>query len=1019
MRFGILGPLDIRTDDGAPVDPGGPRPRALLTLLLLAAGRTVTTEHLTDGLYGAEPPAGAANALQSQISRLRRRLGPHAPIEAVPAGYRLAVPPGAVDAHRFARLAAQGRTALAAGDPARAADRLRAALALWRGPALPDLPDAHAETARLAELRLTAVQDRVEADLALGGGPELVAELRALLADQPLAERLYGQLMRALHAAGRPAEALTVYEDARRALADELGADPSPELSALHLELLRQTRPAPHRPRLPAQLTGFVGRDGELARIAALLTAPDARLVTLTGPGGAGKTRLAVEAARAHPDAYLVELAPLADGARLPYAVLAALGVREGLRSTAVDGLDRLCGALEDREALLVLDNCEHLVEDAARFAGLLLGRCPGVRVLATSREALGITGEVLVPVEPLPAGAAQRLFLERARAVRPGFDGHACVPDVCRALDGLPLAIELAAARLRTLEPEELAARLDDRFRLLSRGDRTKAPRHRTLRAVVEWSWDLLDAEERELAERLTVFAGSATVRAVREVCGTPDPEDLLDSLAEKSFLEVAGGRYRMLETIRAFAAEHAARHLDTDALRDAHAAYFLRLAERAQPLLRGGGQLPWLARLAAEHADLDAALRHLASADRAGALRLMALLSWFWRLRGLHGEQVPRARALLAAVGDVPPPGLVEEYVLCALNALSGDDGDPAAEEALHARVESLLDSLDGPLRLPYVLVLWSVVTGPRPAANARAVRLAGTDPWAGALLDMGLGLQARFAGRPGEAEEALTRALAGFRATGDRWGMANCLEPLGMYAHARGDDDAALGLLDEGLALVRELDAPEETADLLRSRGVVLLRRGDAAGAADHFKQATALARTAGAGDKAAGAWRGLGDAARLSGDTARARVLYEEALRMCAANWFSVGEIVRVLIGLGRTAAAEGKAGDAREWFRQAAVAAGDSASVLELAETAEALASVAEMPERAAVLLGAGAGLRGAPAREDPDVARTEEALRARLSPEAYTAAFERGVRLRAAAVEEERGEAGERRVAAG
>ncbi|GAA5068059.1 BTAD domain-containing putative transcriptional regulator [Streptomyces similanensis] len=1016
MRFGILGPLDIRTDDGGSVDPGGPRPRALLTLLLLAAGRTVTTGRLTEGLYGAEPPAGAANALQSQISRLRRRLGPHAPIEAVPAGYRLAVPSGAVDVHRFERLAAEGRTALAAGDPERAADRLRAALALWRGPALPDLPDAHAETARLAELRLTAVQDRVEADLALGGGAELVPELRALLTAHPLTERLYGQLMRALHAAGRPAEALTVHEEARRTLADELGADPSPELSALHLDLLRQTRPAPHRPRLPAQLTGFVGRDGELARIAALLTAPDARLVTLTGPGGAGKTRLAVEAARSHPDACLVELAPLSDGARLPYAILAALGVREGLRSTAADGLDRLRDALEERDALLVLDNCEHLVEDAARIAGLLLGHCPGVRVLATSREALGITGEVLVPVEPLPPAAAQRLFLERARAVRPDFAGHACVPDVCRALDGLPLAIELAAARLRTLEPEELAAGLDDRFRLLSRGDRTKAPRHRTLRAVVEWSWDLLDAGERELAERLTVFAGSATVRAVREVCGTPDPEELLASLVEKSFLEVTGGRYRMLETIRAFAAEHAARDLNTDgadstdgtdgtdALRDAHAAYFLRLAERAQPGLRGGGQLPWLARLAADRADLDAALRRLARTDHAGALRLTALLSWFWRLRGLHGEQVPAARALVAAVGDVPPPGLEEEYVLCALGALSGDGADPAAEEALHARVDAVLDSLDGPLRLPYVLVLWSVVAGPRPEANARALRLAGADPWAGALLDMGLGLQARFAGRPGQAEEALTRALAGFRATGDRWGMANCLEPLAMYAHARGDDDGALALLAEGLVHVRELDAPEETADLLRSRAVVLLRRGGTAAAEADFEQAAALARRAGAGDKAAGARRGLGDAARLAGETARARALYEEALRMCAANWFSVGEVVRVLIGLGRAAAAEERVREAREWFRQAAVAAGDAASVLEPAEAAEALASVAGTPERAAVLLGAGAGLRGAPAREDPDVVRTERETRARLSPQAYADAFERGVRLRGAAL---------------
>lgn len=622
MRFGILGPLDIRTDDGTPLDPGGPRPRALLTLLLLDAGRAVTTERLTDGLYGAEPPAGAANALQSQISRLRRRLAPHTSVEAVAAGYRIAAAADTVDAHRFEFLAGAGRTALTSGDPARAAGVLREALALWRGPALPDLPDAHAETARLEELRLAAVQDRVEADLALGGGPALVPELRALLAAHPLSERLHGQLMRALHLAGRPAEALTAYERARRILADELGADPSPELSALHLDLLRGQDPEPRARGLPAQLTRFVGRDAELARIAAHLTDPGSRLVTLTGPGGAGKTRLAIEAARTHGEACLVELAPLAEGARIPYAVLTALGIREGFRTPTTDVTDRLLTALEEREVLLVLDNCEHVIEDAARIAGLLLGSCPGVRILATSREALGITGEVLVAVASLPPEPAERLFLDRARAVRPGFTGHPRLPDICRALDGLPLAIELAAARLRTLEPQELADRLDDRFRLLNRGDRTKAPRHRTLRGVVEWSWDLLDAEERELAARLSVFSGGATVEAVQAVCQVPYPEDLLASLVEKSFCEVSGGRYRMLETIRAFAAERAAAGGEPTGLRDAHAAYFLRLAERAEPCLRGAGQLPWLAGLTAEHADLDTALRHLARRDHAGGL-------------------------------------------------------------------------------------------------------------------------------------------------------------------------------------------------------------------------------------------------------------------------------------------------------------------------------------------------------------------------------------------------------------
>lgn len=1010
MRFAILGPLDLRTDDGAPVDPGGPRPRALLTLLLLDVGRTVSTDRLTAGLYGAQPPTGAANALQSQISRLRRRLAPHTEIEATPAGYRITASPEAVDAHQFERLSKEGRTALSAGDHTRAAARLREALALWRGPALPDLPEAHAERARLEELRLAAAQDRIEAELALGGGPGLVAELRALLSAHPLSERLYGQLMRALHADGRPAEALTVYEEARRLLADELGADPSPELSALHLELLRGGgTSAPGRPRVPVQLTPFVGRDTELARIARGLS--DSRLVTLTGPGGVGKTRLAIEAARtragsppvSRSDACFVELAPLSDGTRIPYAVLAALGVREGFRTPATDTTDRLLAALEERELLLVLDNCEHLVEEAARLSALLLGACPGVRVLATSRESLGITGEVLVPVPPLPPEPAVRLFLDRARAVRPDFDHHARVTDICRALDGLPLAIELAAARLRTLTPDELADRLDDRFRLLTRGDRSKAPRHRTLRAVVEWSWDLLDDEERELAAELTVFPGGATLDAVEAVCRAAHPEDLLASLVEKSFLDVSEGRYRMLETIRAFAAE---RLTGADGLRDAHAGYFLRLAERAEPYLRGGGQLPWLARLTAEHGNLDAALRHLVRTAPTDALRLMAHLSWFWRLRGPHDEHATLARALLTTIGDEAPAGLEEEYALCAMNTVTGRGDDPAEPDRI-ARVADVLRALEKSLRLPFTMVLWSLTGGPLLASDQelRAVQV-GDDPWGRALLDLGLGYQAQFSGRPAESEAAFARSLTGFRVTGDRWGMANCLDPLGGFAARRGAYDEALALLDEGLPYVRELEAPEETADLLRTRGTVLLHRGDPEAAAVHYEQSAALARSAGASDKLAGARRGLGDVARLLGDTAHARVHYENALEACAANWFSVGETVRILIGLGRTAAAEGDTDKARDWFAQAHAHARESPDVLTLADLADALASVAPAPARAAELLGAAVGLRGEPLDGDPDVVRTRDDVRARLSAQEYGEAFERGRSRRSAAVSE-------------
>ncbi|GAA2322987.1 winged helix-turn-helix domain-containing protein [Streptomyces kunmingensis] len=1006
MRFGILGPLDVRAHDGSPLDPGGPRPRALLTALLLDAGRTVSVERLIYGLYGEEPPAGAGNALQSQVSRLRKRLGLE--IETGPAGYRLVVDPDTVDVHRFERLARAGRQSLAAGDHARAAALLHEALGLWRGPAPEDLP-------RLEELRLGAVQDRIEADLALGDSAELVAEVRELLARYPLGERLYGLLMRALHATGRPAEALRVYEEARRVLADELGSDPSPELSALHLELLReqgreQGREPLRQRGVPAQLTRFVGRTDELARIDALLAG--ARLVTLTGPGGAGKTRLAIEAGRAREDVCYVELAPLTDGGAIPYAILTALGVREGLRGPqGEEATERLVAALDGRDLLLVLDNCEHLVDGAAQAAGVLLGTCPGLRILATSREALGITGEVLCPVPPLAAGPAAQLFRDRAAAVRPEFAAHgrahdARIDSICEALDGLPLAIELAAARLRTLTVDELAERLGDRFRVLSRGDRTKAPRHRTLRAVVEWSWELLDAEERDLACRMTVFVGSGLsggvpLDAVEAVCGIPYPEDLLASLTEKSFLETSDGRYRMLETIRAFCTEQLTEDVLAE-LRVAHAAYFLRLAAAAEPRLRGHDQLPWLARLSADRGNLDAALRHLLHAAPSDGLRLMADLSWFWRLHGLAGERVALARELMDAVGPEAPPGLEEEYALCALNSVRGD-----GDEARIARADRALATIDHQLRLPFTVVLWTLAVGPERSHDERVRAQVGSDPWGRALLAVGLGFQEQFAGRPAASEALFAQALAGFRETGDRWGMANSLDQLGLFADWRGERDHALKLIDEALGYARELAAPEETADLLCRRGAVLLHTGAYEEAAAEFARAGEQARAAGAPEKVAGALWGMGDAARLSGDTGLARQHYEAALETSARSWYSVGRTVDIFLGLGRVALAEGRSDEADDWFAQArTLSAATQTQELELARVAEALASRAEEPEHAATLLGAASAMRGQLIVDDPDVTPIERRLRRMLAPEVFKKAFELGGSLRHRAVRE-------------
>ncbi|MEV6526745.1 BTAD domain-containing putative transcriptional regulator [Longispora sp. NPDC051575] len=1028
MIFSILGPVEARLADGTPVPVGGPRVRALLALLLLDAGRLVPTERLVDGLYGEHPPAGAANALQSQVSRLRRGLGGADLVEFHPAGYRLAVDPEDVDAHRFERLARDGQRALAAGDHAGAGALFQEALDLWSGPALADVRDspfAEGQAARLAEARAAVVEDRAEAGLALGGHRDAVPALRALVAEYPLRERPRGQLMRALSGSGRQAEALAVYEDARRLLADELGADPSPELAAVHVAVLRgEVSAAPQvRRGLPAQLTSFVGRAEELERIGALLGST--RLVTLTGPGGAGKTRLAIEAGGlGRGEVCFVDLAPLGDGGEVPQAVLAALGLREGglLPSAGgpADPVERLVAALADRSVLLILDNCEHVVEHAARLAHRLLGACPGLRVLATSREPLGITGEALCPVRQLaapPAGTplervlefpAVRLFVDRAAAVRPDFalDGTTvdAVLRICAALDGSPLAIELAAARLRSLGVADIDARLDDRFRLLSRGSRTAAARHQTLRAVVEWSWDLLGDAERTLARRLTVFTGGLTLDAAAAVCGLPADEvdELLADLADKSLVEDAGGRYRMLDTIRVFCAERLVEAGEAERLRRAHAEYFLGLATTADPHLRGHDQLAWLARLAVEHPNCQAAVRWAVRADPTLALRLVAILSWDWWLRGLRGEAAPLAAEILAAVGTEPPADLHEEYVLCVVNAVSGGTVTPELV-ALLDRAQELMAGIDHTLRYPCTTVLWALSAGPHRTDIAAYDKQLDHEPWSLALYQVGLGYQHQFNGDLAASEPEFEAALAGFRTLGDRWGMANALDPLALFAEARGDHDRSIALMGEALELVEQLGALEDQADLFGRRGDSLLRSGDLAAAEADYERSAGLLRRAGAPEKLAGAHRRLGELARLRGDLPWARRLLETAVRECATVTWG-GEMVRaeILTGLGRVTAAEGAVREARGVLRQALAVSLSHPNMMAVAGVADALAEVALLdgdPERAALLLGSVVALRGASLAGDPDAARVAAGAGAALGSAGFAAAHGRGAAM--------------------
>jgi predicted ATPase/DNA-binding SARP family transcriptional activator len=932
----MLGPLEVRTDDDSGVvsDVGGSRLRALLIMLALRPGQLVPASQLIDGLWADQAPAGAANALQALVSRLRRAL-PGAVIESRPAGYQLKLDPRATDVVRFEELAAQGRTQLR-DDPAAAAATLREALALWRGPALVDVADrdfGQAVIARLDELRLLATENRIDADLRTGVTATLVAELEGLVVAYPMREPMAARLMRALHACGRRGAALQVYEQTKERLVEQLGIEPSAELSALHLAILQAPDPPvradlptagparvasarPAHTNLRAELTSFVGRDTELAQVAELLGAH--RLVTLTGSGGAGKTRLAVEAARAElaamPDGvWLVELASVTDPADVASAVLGVLGLREqallygGKPLTArlphdqaaapdeqVDTLGRLLSALAGQRTLLVLDNCEHLVAAVAGLADRVLAACPQVRVLATSREPLNITGEALWTVGPLtlppdpavspdlaerPSGlaigptgappgvddyASVRLLIQRARAVFAEFRvtsvNAAAVAQICRALDGMPLAIELAAARLRTLSPEQVAARLDDRFRLLTGGSRTAMPRHQTLRAVVDWSWDLLDEPERLLWRRFSVFTGGATLEAVVQVCagrgiGADQVLDLVTALTDKSLLTVRygpdGARYRMLEIIRAYGQERLTEARERDELRRAHAEYFTRLAEIGDDYLIGADQLIWLRKLSDDQDNLHAALRGAISVgDGRAAVRLAAALSWYWWLRSM---KVEGADLIAEAVGLPRGPGAEQDSeslaVAYAMGGLLAIDTPVAGRAQDWFRIAKdlaagLPDPKDQVLRLIGPL---SALFGAfhdhesiRPEIFDDAA--ADPEPWVSATALVMRGHVAANVGRQhAAAEEDFLAATGIFSGLGERWGLAMALSGLAMLEGWRGEHAAAADHYRRAIELAAEIGSAEDEVHfrLFLAREIWLL--GDRAAARSRTAQA----------------------------------------------------------------------------------------------------------------------------------------------------------------------------------
>ncbi|TDC71490.1 BTAD domain-containing putative transcriptional regulator, partial [Streptomyces hainanensis] len=750
MRFGVLGPLAVWTDEGAPVTVPDAKVRTLLADLLAHGGEPVPVDRLVHDLWGDRPPRDPVGTLQARVSQLRGALagaerGGRALVAHGPAGYALRAAAGGVDADEFGALLARGSRAVSAARVA----LLDEALRLWRGPAFAEYADTEfvrPMAARLAEQRLTAVELRAEARLELGEREAVLGELAELVVLHPLRERLRVIQLRALWQAGRQDAALAAFEEVRRGLAEELGVDPGPELAGLHAAILRQDlvaapRSARPRSRLPSQLTGLVGRERELAEVGRLL--PSCRLVTLAGTGGVGKTRLALAVAEraseaALPDGvWLVELAACdADG--VPEAVAAALGVRDDAPGGG-DLTGRTAEALRDRRALLVLDNCEHLVDAAAALAARLLAAAPELRILATSREPLGIRGERIYPVGSLEPPDAVRLFAARAAAAA-GFRldeaNQAAVAALCRRLDGLPLALELAATRVRTLGVRELAAALDDRFAVLSAGARDAPPRQRTLRAVIDWSWELLGEPERVVLRRLAVLADGCARDAVTLVCG--GDLDALALLVDRSLVVAEEGRFRLLESVAAYALERLREAGEEEAVRDRHADHYAALAERAAPGLRGPRQCEWLDRLDAEAPQLRAALEWAAGRGAAErAMRLANSLSWYWYLRGRRGEA--RRFLALALAAEGPAPAGVRAVAgawLAGMSALDPTEGEPRAEVALRG-----FAGLDEPAALAYA-------------------------EWFLALSHWSLGDHREHAAR-------VERALAVFRRLGDRWG------------------------------------------------------------------------------------------------------------------------------------------------------------------------------------------------------------------------------------------------------
>jgi predicted ATPase/DNA-binding SARP family transcriptional activator/Tfp pilus assembly protein PilF len=1104
VEFRILGSIEA-DDHGLTLDLGGMRERTLLARLLLSANRVVSADRIAEDLWSGDPPPHSMATLRVYISRLRRVLGPHAGALLTQApGYRLNLDDDQLDAARFERLVLAADADMAAGRAEAAAVTLREALDLWRGPALSDVAEfafAQADAGRLEEARLTALESRVEADLACGRHASLIAELDGLAASHPLRERLTGQWILALYRCGRQAEALRAYAELRARLAEELGIDPSPDLRRMQERILRQdpgldwhparakdgadgtagaaraTAPAgnvdrgsaaggnaaggsadgggaaggsaaggsadgggaaggsadggnadggnadrdstdrddagseqasrrpdaapAHVPGLPTETTSFVGREAELDTIDELLRL--ARLLTLTGPGGSGKSRLALrsgtQAAGQYADGvWLVELAPVSRPGLVVPAVALALSAKEEPGRTL---LDSIIARLRDSQALLIVDNCEHVIDAAADMTAKLLRSCSRLRILATSQTRLGVSGEASWPVPPLtvpgpdvrdPQAAAEaesvRLFCDRAALARPGFalteQNTLAVSDICRQLDGIPLAIELAAARVSALTPAQLSARLDNRFRLLTGGNRAGLSRHRTLEAAIEWSHDLLSETEQVCFRRMAVFAGGCTIDAVEAVC--PDDALPLDAvfetvtaLVDRSLLTTeerfGSMRYGMLESIHQYALRRLASAGEDAALRQRHLGWLLDFAGKAD--LAGPDQAAWLDLLEAELDNFRAGLEwSLAPPDRnpdrdpALALTMAGALSPFWVVRG----PVAVGRSVLETALTSAGPGADRRLRAIALDGAGQLASVQADQDAQRAYQQ-------------VSLAIWREL-----GDDARVASCLGD-----------LGAVAHIRGEYTAARSMYAEALELAERAGDAQLMGRALSGLGRLALHQDDLDKATEYYTKSMACFRDIGDLRRATLILGNLGVVATNLGDLDLAEQRLAEHLDNARRLGDRKLTGGALTNLGQIAYQAGDPDRAAQLHQEALELGEQIGDRRLEAV-ALTNLGLVAALRRDYPAAVQFHLRSLDLAGTVGERRSVAESLEELAGVevaAGNAARAATLFGASQALRediGAPIPA-PDLGRYNDAVAATalaLGDEAFAAAQQAG-----------------------